>query len=53
MVLNEWQILADVRLRLSCLLSFPLCGNDLSKPLDFGLRRNDEGGFRPALGRLW
>ena len=29
---------------LSCLLSFPLCGNDLSQPLDSGLRRNDGGG---------
>ena len=23
--------------------SFPLCGNDLFKPLDSGLRRNDGG----------
>ena len=27
---------------LSFLLSFPLCGNGLNKPLDSGLRRNDE-----------
>ena len=28
---------------LSFLLSFPPCGNGLNKPLDSGLRRNDEG----------
>ena len=28
----------------------PLCGNDLSKPLDSGLRRNDDGGFQFAEG---
>ena len=39
-----WQGLADGAL--SCharVLSFPLCGNGLSKSLDSGLRRNDEG----------
>ena len=29
-------------------LPFPLCGNGLFKPLDSGLRRNDNGGFRRA-----
>ena len=29
---------------LTPLLSFPLRGNVLSKPLDSGLRRNDDGG---------
>ena len=31
------------------LLSFPLCGNGLSKPLDSGLRRNDEMRVVPPL----
>ena len=30
---------------LSRLLSFPLCGNVLNKPLDSGLRRNDGRGW--------
>ena len=34
---------AGWRVGLLCLwLLFPLCGNDLFKPLDSGLRRNDE-----------
>ena len=40
------------RVRLSLLwLSFPLCGNGLSKPLDSGLHRNDgmvDSGLRRA-----
>ena len=42
------------RVRLSCLLSFPLCGNGLCKPLDSGLRRNDGFVWIPACaGQLW
>ena len=42
---------AGWRAELSCLLSFPLCGNELYKPLDSGLRRNDgkeDSGLRRA-----
>ena len=31
-------------------LSFPRCGNGLSRLLDSALHRNDNGGFRPAPG---
>ena len=31
-------------------LPFPLCGNGLFKPLDSGLRRNDNGGVRLSAG---
>ena len=33
------------RVELLLCLSFPLRGNSLLKPLDSGLRRNDEGGW--------
>ena len=42
-MVNGRRVLADGAFGLSCLwLSFPLCGNVLSKPLDSGLRRNDD-----------
>ena len=47
-LMKGWPVLPDTHLRLSHLWSFPLCGNDLSKPLDSGLRRNDVGEI-PAL----
>ena len=50
-VVKGWQVLPDARLRLWRLLSFPLCGNGLSKALDSGLRRNDDGGCGQAFGR--
>ena len=37
---------------LSLWLAFPLCGIGLSKPLDSGLRRNDDGGWIPALAGI-
>ena len=44
----EWQVLSDGALvGHPFKLSFPLCGNGLSKPLDSGLRRNDDGGVEP------
>ena len=44
-VVNVGAGFAGWRVGLSSLwLSFPLCGNGLSKPLDSGLRRNDGGG---------
>ena len=37
-----WQVLPDAALGYRAhVLSFPRCGNDLFKPLDSGLRRND------------
>ena len=48
---KEWQTLPDAHVRLSCLLSFPLCGNGLFQPLDSGVRRNDgrvDSGLRRA-----
>ena len=33
------------------MLSFPLCGNVLSKPLDSGLRRNDGRGWGQVFTR--
>ena len=40
----EWQALWDGGLvGHPFKLSFPLCGNGLNKPLDSGLRRNDNG----------
>ena len=46
--MKGWQVWPNARIQLSRLLSFPLRGNGLSKPLDSGLRRNDDGGI-PAL----
>ena len=43
-VVKGWQVLPDARVRLSRLLSFPLCGNGLSKPPCL----LQAGGFRPA-----
>ena len=41
--MQGWQGLSDTHAQLSLLLSFPRCGNGWSKPLDSGLRRNDDG----------
>ena len=49
-MVKEWQALPGAHVWLSCLLSFPLCGNGLSQPLDSGLRRND-GGLDSSLRR--
>ena len=38
---------ANSQLNGRCLLSFPPRGNVLNKPLDSGLRRNDDSGFVP------
>ena len=40
-VVKGWQALPDGGFG-CCVLSFPLCGNGLFKPLDSGLRRNDD-----------
>ena len=50
-VVKGRQVLPDARLQLSHLLSSPLCGNGLSKPLDSSLRWNDGGGCGQGLGR--
>ena len=48
-LVNGWRVLSDAQVG----LSFPLRGNRLSKPLDSGLRRNDEvAGFYPSAGLI-
>ena len=46
-MVNGWQVLLDGAFGCRALLSFPLCGNGLFKPLDSGLRRNDNEGWIP------
>ena len=46
-VVKGRQVLPDAYIQLSDLLSCPLCGHVLHKPLDSGLRRNDGGGNNP------
>ena len=42
--MNEWQVLPGGTFGYrACVLSFPLCGNGLLKPLDSGLRRAATG----------
>ena len=49
--MNGWQVLsAGLAGCRAFVLSFPLCGNGFYKPLDSGLRRNDNGGETYRLG---
>ena len=56
-MVKGWQVLSDGTFSCrSCVLSFPLCGNGLPKPLDSSLRWNDGKGDsglrRAAMGIL-